>query len=239
MTDTIVIGRTKFPTKTTVDGRPCTRSKCPEDYTVYDQFGRLYKGPFMAVKADGTPVPDLNRLDRVQTEDGEKTSFIHFDDIGDENECYIKDSTGRVVAVAQSYAAAKQIMCALNQMPVHSKVSFLLGMYDGHSLDHYTKEDRFAFWCIQLDPNTDDEVGKTLHRGYVMPLKWMFLEAPVHSRNPMSALRFRGVGSAMKAIELIQKVVLPSVKPESKTLKVWKWDEMKPVMVKYAYNVVK
>ena len=114
MADTIVIGGTEFPTKTTIDGRSCTRKAHLSDIVLYDVFGGLYKGPFAATLETGEPVPSCCHVDPVETKEGIKKAFLLYDDVDDERSCYIKDSNGRVVAVARSIVAACQLECALS-----------------------------------------------------------------------------------------------------------------------------
>ena len=240
MTDTIVIGGTEFPIKTTVDGRSCTRMPHLSDIISYDVFGRLYKGPFTATLETGEPVPSYCHIDTVDTKEGVKRSFLLYDDVDDERTCYIKDSNGRVVAVARSIFAAWQMAHALNKQPTNIKEGSLLGISPCSGTVRKTPEDRFAFWCIQIEPIEIEAYRNVepLKPSYVQPIKYRYRECPSMTNNPMSALRFKGCGGAKLAIKTILEEILPTTNAESNMRKRWNWESMKPVMVKFAYNVV-
>lgn len=240
MADTIVIGGTEFPIKTTIDGRSCTRKAHLSDIVLYDVFGWLYKGPFTTTLETGEPIPSCCHVDPVETKEGIKKSFLLYDDVDDECSCYIKDSNGRVVAVARSIAAACQLECALNKQPTNIKEACLLGIAPSGGLDRRTPEDRFAFWCIQIEPNEGATYsnGEPLKTSYVQPIVYRYLEYPSLTHNPMSALRFRGCGGAKLAIKTILEEILPTIDAKSDMRERWNWEGMKPVMVKFAYNVV-
>lgn len=240
MADTIVIGGTEFPTKITIDGRSCTRKTHLSDIILYDVFGRLYKGPFTTTLETGEPVPSCCHIDPVRTKEGIKNSFLLYDDVDDERTCCIKDSNGRVVAVARSIVAACLLVAALNKQPTNIKEGSLLGISPNSGLDRKTPEDRFAFWCIQIEPNEGETYsnGEPLKPSYVQPIRYRYLEYPSLTHNPMSALRFKGCGSAKLAIKTILEEILPTTDAESTLRKHWNWEGMKPVMVKFAYNVV-
>ena len=240
MTDKIVIGGTEFPTKITVGGRPCTRQRTLIDSTLYDIFGRSYKGQFVATLANGDPLPPIWHSEPVETVEGMKRSYLVFDDIDDACECYVKDSAGRVVATAPSILAAQQLVTALNKQPTGCRESKVLGLGPSLGVIAHTPEDKFAFWCIKVDPRdgATNGAGEKLKPSYLQPIQYRYGEYPSLTHNPTSALRFAGNGSAKYAIKIITEEILPTTKAESTMRKLWNWEEMKPVMVKFAYNVV-
>lgn len=240
MADTIVIGGTEFPIKTTIDGRSCTRKANLSDILLWDVFGRLYKGPFTTTLETGEPIPSCCHVDPVETKEGIKKSFLLYDDVDDERACCIKDSNGRVVAVARSIIAACQLVDALNKQPTNIKEGGLLGISPSGGLSRKTPEDRFAFWCIQIEPNNGetDNTGEPLKTSYIQPIMYRYTEYPSLTRNPMSALRFKGSFSAKLAIKAILEEILPTTDARSTMRERWNWEGMKPVMVKFAYNVI-
>lgn len=246
MTETIVIGETEFPVHDSMNSRPFTRVKGLSEGSPYTIFSENYHGPFTAVQDDLADMPRPFGLQKVETATGKKNSYIVFEDAHHPGGKVI-DRDGKVVATADTWIAAYMIAITLNKQPKSITDGMLVGLTPSHGLSRRTSDDKFAFWCIQVqyvDIATKDKRSKS----FVCPFYERY-EPPQLTKSPISALRFSGHSEAMSVINLIMNEILPlpevqkliedrraraiagSMEPD--------WSTMHPVMVKYAYNVIK
>ena len=244
----IIEGDQKLPERDTVDGRPCTRVKYSEQANVYNTFHDRFVGPFKAVTDDMLPLPSLTDRQFVKRGTIKTISNIVYDDI-DHVGGKVIDSNCKVVCNTTTWLSAKSIALMLNSMPEGIREGSALGMLDCHGMLRHVKEDKFAFWCIQVPfkeykKNAPEKISNMC---YVAPFKWLH-EYPPIAYSPMAALRFSGHSAALNVLEYIKSYVLeiPYIKKrELELMELIKsnggtralWEEAKPVMVKFAYNV--
>lgn len=246
--EVIIVGDEELPERDTVDGRPCTRVKYNERANVYNTFHDRFIGPFHAVTDDMHELPPLTDRQLVKHNSIKTVSNIVYDDI-DHTGGKVVDSRGRVVCDSSTWLAAKSIALMLNAMPEGIREGSALGMLEYHGMSRHVKEDKFAFWCIQVPfvELKENDLKKISHMCYVAPFKWLHAYPPVIN-NPMSALRFSGHSAALKVLEYIKSDVLeiPSVRQMlTKNVELVKksggtyplWEDARPVLVKFAYNV--
>ena len=246
MTKTIIIGETEFPVHDNMDSRPFTRVKGLSEGVPYTIFSEGYHGPFTAVQDDLSDMPRPFGLQKVDTATGKKNSYIVFDDAHHPGGKVI-DRDGKVVATTDTWIAAYVTALALNKQPKGITDGMLVGLSPSHGLSRRTRDDRFAFWCIRVqmvDIATKEDRGKS----FVCPFYERY-EPPQLTKTPVSALRFKGHSEAMRVIDLIKNEILslPEVQKQRENRRAKAidgamepdWDSMQPVMVKYAYNVIK
>lgn len=246
MTKTIIIGETEFPVHDNMDSRPFTRVKGLSEGSPYTIFSEDYHGPFTAVQDDLSDMPRPFGLQKVETATGKKNSYIVFDDAHHPGGKVI-DRDGKVVATTDTWIAAYMVALALNKQPKSITDGMLAGLSPSHGLSRRTGADKFAFWCIRVqmvDIATKENRGKS----FMCPFYERY-EPPQFTKTPMSALRFRGHSEAMRMIDLVKNEILslPEVQKQLENRRAKAidgamepdWDSMQPVMVKYAYNVIK
>ena len=255
MSETILIGGTQFPVECTCRGRQGKRTRS-EDVNLYSILSGKYKGPYVPVDSEShEKLPTMFGVDRLETAEGPKNCCVVYDDINHSGGAVV-DSNGVVVVETKTWGDAFAVSSALNRLPLSIKDGDLLGLSPSHGGGKVCKDDKFSFWCIQVPVVDTKDKSRVMWMSYVCPF-YKRNELPVVSKNPMASLRFRTSKGASKVIDIINdllgtiqedrgKNIVNETraghdnpeKPASTLVVTTDWKQAKPVMIKYAYNVL-
>lgn len=247
MEKTIIVGGTEFPVETIINGEEVTLLNSIEDGDLFSEFSSLYTGPFTAVDENGNVIPMAYTSKLVIEADGSKHSVLARRKSCDNKGGRVIDSAGNVVVQTRTWKEASAISVMLNRMPKSMVEGYRIGISPGHGITK-TKKDDLSFWAVSI-PKLDHKDMKTVvGRSFVMPM-WNRYELPGLSKNPMTALRFKGHSSANTFCEFIKNELLTidsvktrldrqSAKMVKNGVDVPDWNGLTPVMIKYAYNVI-
>lgn len=243
---TIIVGGTEFPVETTINGEEVTLLNSIEDGDLFSEFSSLYTGPFHAEDFYGNIIPQAYTSKLVKTSDG-KRSVLARRKSCDNKAGYVVDSTCNVVVQTKTWKEASAISVMLNRMPKSMVEGYRIGISPGHGIAKTNKDD-FSFWAVSIPKLCHKDMKTVVGRSFVIPM-WNRYELPGLSKNPMTALRFKGHGSANAFCEFIKNELLTidsvktrldrqSEKMVKNGVDVPDWNSLTPVMIKYAYNVI-
>ena len=247
MEKTIIEEGTKIPVETTINGEEVTLLNSVEDGDLFSEFSSLYTGPFHAEDFDGNaiPAPYTSKL-VVDSENGKRQVLARRKSC-DNKDGYVVDSKGTIVVQTRTWKEAFAISVMLNRMPKSMVEGYRIGISPGHGITKIKKDD-LSFWAVSIPKLSHKDMTTVVGRSFVMPL-WNRYELPGLSKNPMTALRFKGHGSANAFCEFIKNELLTidsvktrlskqSAKMVENGVDVPDWNSLTPVMIKYAYNVI-
>ena len=241
---TVTIRGKEYPIQTNEQGREFIELEALSDGgTLYDLMHMTFKGPFKATTTQGELIPPF--MEFIGSLDEQNGSNIRlYVDSSPMNGAMVVDSTGAVVANDISYIAARTIANALNKQPEGYRDAMATGLLPGKTMGRHVKESKFMFWTVSIKLAGERE---GLGVGYLAPLDNRY-ETPAVCSSPMSSIRFRSKQGAERYIELVNDIkknyrqIVYDRKGNEKEpsyLKVWNWDSMEPVLIQFAYNVLK
>lgn len=255
MSETILIGGTQFPVECTCRGRQGKRIKS-KDADLYSILSSRYKGPYTPVDSEThEKLPTMFGVDKLETAEGQMNCCVVYDDISHPGGAVI-DNNGTVVVETKTWGDAFAVSSALNRLPLSITDGSLLGLSPSHGVAKTCKDDKFAFWCIQVPMVDINDRSCVKWQSYVAPF-YKRNELPNTLKNPIAALRFHSVNGASKVIDIINGMLntiaedrgrnitnlvrnghSDPTKPFSTLVVTADWKQAKPVMIKYAYNVL-
>ena len=244
---TIIVGGTEFPVETTINGEEVTLLNSVEEGDLFREFSSLYTGPFHAEDFDGNVIPMAYTSKLVIEANGNKHQVLARRKSCDNKDGFVVDSKGTVVVQTRTWKEASAISVMLNRMPRSMMEGYRIGISPGHGITKIKKDD-LTFWAVYIPKLSHEDMKTVVGRSFVMPM-WNRYELPGLSRNPMTALRFKGHGSANAFCEFIKNELLTidsvktrldrqSAKMVKNGVDVPDWNSLTPVMIKYAYNVI-
>ena len=113
-------------------------------------------------------------------------------------------------------------------------------------MNRHLKVSRFMFWTVMIKAADYNPLDHS-RVGYLSSLTNRY-ETPAICSSPMSAIRFRSKQTAQRFIEIVNDIKKNCVQivydiegneKEPSYLKRWDWDSMEPVLIQFAYNVLK
>lgn len=241
---TVTIRGKEYPIKTSESGRAFIELDSPSDGgTLYDVVHTAFKGPFKAQSIDGKPLPPFCEW---KMGDGGKVAIRLYIENMPMYLARVVDAEGDIVASDISCIAAYAIANALNKQPEGFKDGFETGMSRNSWRNRHLKENQFMFWTVMIK-SVDYNPLDHSRVGYLSALVNRY-EPPAIFSSPMSAIRFRSMQGALRFIEIVNDIKKNCVQiihdiegneKEPRHIKRWDWDSMKPVLIQYAYNVLK
>ena len=250
---TVTIRGKEYPIKTSESGREFIELDSLSDGgTLYDVTHTAFKGPFKAQSVDGGTLPPFCEW---KMGDGGKVVIRLYIDPTPMHGARVVDAEGNIVANDIGFIAAYAIANALNKQPEGLKDGFETGMTCNGGMNRHLKENKFMFWTVTIksveyNPLYSQADGsRYIHSrvGYLSSLNNRY-EPPAICSSPMSAIRFRSRQLALRFIEIVNDIKkncvqivhdVESNEKEPNYIKRWDWDSMEPVLIQFAYNVLK
>ena len=240
----VTIRGKEYPVKTSESGREFIELDSLSDGgTLYDVMHTAFKGPFKAQTIDGKPLPPYCEWKLSDSGSGVLRLYI---DSTRANIARVVDAEGVVVACDINYIAAYAIANALNKQPEGFKDGFETGLTCNSGMNRHLKENRFMFWTVMIKSVEYNPLDHS-RVGYLSSLTNRY-ETPAVCSSPMSAIRFRSKQTAQRFIEIVNDIKKNCVQivydiegneKEPSYIKRWDWDSLEPVLIQFAYNVLK
>ena len=241
---TVTIRGKEYPVKTSESGREFIELDSLSDGgTLYDVMHTAFKGPFKAQSIDGKPLPPYCEWKLSDSGSGVLRLYL------DSTRSYIArvvDADGDVVACDISYIAAYAIANALNKQPEGFRDGLETGLTCNSGMNRHLKENKFMFWTVMIKAADYNPLDHS-RVGYLSSLTNRY-ETPAICSSPMSAIRFRSKQTAQRFIEIVNDIKKNCVQivydiegneKEPSYLKRWDWDSLEPVLIQFAYNVLR
>ncbi len=241
---TVTIRGKEYPIKTNEQGREFIELEALSDGgTLYDVMHMAFEGPFQAQTIHGEPLPPFCEW---KMDDSGKVDIRLYIDPSPMHGARVLDAEGKIVANDVSHIAAYAIANALNKQPEGFKDGFETGMVCGGGMNRHLKENRFMFWTVIIKSAAYNPLDHS-RVGYLSSLSNRY-ETPAICSSPMSAIRFRSKQAAQRFIEIVNDIkkncvqvvhYVKGTEKEPSYIKRWDWDSMEPVLIQFAYNVIR